>query len=346
MESRRSFFKKITLGTGLAAAGLGPTILSATPSRKYPIIGHGNFQYRLKQDWGTQNPNKIPVKDCHEMVQVRDGRLFMLTNHTRNNILIYNRSGKVLDTWTIGASGAHGLTLSDEGGEEFLYITDSENHQVFKTDLSGNVLMEIGFPSMVHEIESAGKWKPTETAIAPNGDIYIADGYGTNLIVQYNSKGEYIRHFGGKGRDAGKFDCAHGVTLDTRRGTPELLITSRTANEFQRLTLEGEHLETISLPGCWICRPVIRGTNLYFATIVTKSWYEYDGMIAVLDENNQVVSLPGGSEPQYEGGKLLPPTSDLTSFMNPHDVCIDQDENIYVPQWYSGRTYPVMLERV
>ena len=46
------------------------------------------------------------------------------------------------------------------------------------------------------------------------------------------------------------------------------------------------------LPGYWMCRPVIKGDNLYFAIINTYNWWNYDGMIAVLDKNNKVVSLP------------------------------------------------------
>ena len=39
-------------------------------------------------------------------------------------------------------------------------------------------------------------------------------------------------------------------------------------------------------------------------------------------------------------------TYDQNTFFNPHDVCIDNDENIYVPQWNSGKTYPLKLTRV
>ncbi len=310
------------------------------------LIGHGDFKYRVNASWGIQDPSRIPVRDCHEMVQDKNGRLILLTNHIKNNVIIYDPSGKVIDTWTVNASGAHGLTLVQEGGEEFLFITDEKENKVLKTDMKGEILMEINYPRMISDYEKSEQWKPTETAVNSKGEIYIADGYGLNYIVQYTAEGEYIRHWGGIGDGANQFDCCHGITIDNRSGKEELLITSRTNQEFKRFTLDGEYLETIPLPGCWICRPVIKGDNIYFAVIVTKSWFNYDGMIAVLDKYNRVVSLPGGSTPSFDGNELKEPVSDDVTFMNPHDVCVDNDLNLYVPQWYSGRTYPIKLERV
>jgi len=51
----------------------------------------------------------------------------------------------------------------------------------------------------------------------PNGDIYVGDGYGSSYILQYNSKGEYIRTFGGPGKEAGQLLCPHGIILGRAR---------------------------------------------------------------------------------------------------------------------------------
>ncbi|RIA08612.1 hypothetical protein OE09_0432 [Flavobacteriaceae bacterium MAR_2010_72] len=357
--NRRSFIKS---SAALAASGLilpniltscetkteAPAIIGKAEKENH-IIGHGDFKYKLNKDWGTQNMQKTPVMDCHEMVQDKSGRLILATNHPKNNIIFYDRSGKVLKTWTLGLTGTHGLTISDEGGEEFLYITSNVEHKVYKTDLNGKVILEINYPKETGKYLEDGLWfNPTETTVAPNGNFYVADGYGHNYILEYDQKGNVVNMFGGKGDGDEHFDCCHGITLDDRdKSNPTLLITSRSQQEFKRFTLDGKHIETIIMPGCWICRPVIKGDNLYFAVIVTKSWYVYDGCLAVLDKNNKVLSFPGAlSAPEYKEGILQQPEYDDFSFLSPHDVCIDQDENIFVPQWNSGRTYPLMLERV
>ena len=147
----------------------------------------------------------------------------------------------------------------------------------------------------------AGKaFKPTETAIASNGDIYVADGYGTNLIFHFNPKGQLKNVFGGSDH----FNCCHGIVVDDRNGREELLITSRANKEFQRWSMKGEHLSTRRLPGLEICRPIISGDFTMFAVIVTNSWWQYDGMVAILDRDFDVVSLPGGSGPTNPTGLL------------------------------------------
>lgn len=95
---------------------------------KSPVYGHNNMRYRMDTEWGNLNPQKYPVKDCHEMVQITKGRIVLLTNETKNNILIYNKSGRLLQSWGHEFPGGHGLTLADENGSEFLFITDTAKH--------------------------------------------------------------------------------------------------------------------------------------------------------------------------------------------------------------------------
>lgn len=344
---RRQFLRKTTLATGMTLSSFQYIFpITGKTVEENPIVGHGDYQYRVDKKWGIQDPSQFPVNDCHEMVLDKRNRIFMTTTHPKNNILIYDRGGKILASWGTEYPGAHGLTLSDEGGEEFLFITDPDTHKVCKTTLKGRKILELNTPKEIPDYKRKSQFKPTETAIAPNGDIYVADGYGLDFIIHYDAKGNYIRHFGGKGEGDQHFDCCHGITLDTRDGNNSLLITSRTANCFKRFSLTGEHLETYEMPSCYICRPVLKNGLLYFAVIVTQDWGTYDGMLAVLNQENKVISFPGGTAPVYKKQQLIPPIYDKQTFFNPHDVCIDGDENIYVPQWNSGKTYPLKLSRV
>jgi DNA-binding beta-propeller fold protein YncE len=217
VHSRRKFIQKT--GALLACSAIFPTIIINKSYARTSgiVIGHGSHRYEVIERWGLLDSGKNPVNDCHEMVEDAEGRLLMLTNDTRNNILIYDKSGKLLDSWGTSYPGGHGLTISNEGKEQFLFITDTERNQVIKTDLKGKEILKFEYPKETGVYDYPDQFVPTETAVNPeNGDVYIADGYGLNCIIQYNSKGQYIRHFGGRGSADEKFDCCHGIIIDKR----------------------------------------------------------------------------------------------------------------------------------
>lgn len=65
------------------------------------VIGHGDYRYKVNKEWGSLDPNRYPVNDCHEMVMDKKERIILLTNEPRNNILIYDKSGRLLENWTL-----------------------------------------------------------------------------------------------------------------------------------------------------------------------------------------------------------------------------------------------------
>ena len=346
-----------------AGAIVIPPFYIGNPMRKLgnQIIGHGDFKYRVHKEWGDLDPARTPVKNCHEMVMDAKGRLIMVGDETKNNILIYDKSGKLLDFWGIRYESGHGLSIWDAGGEEYLFICDTKGTMI-KTTLYGRELLEIGHPSTCGAYAENDKFSPTETAIAANGDIYIADGYGSCYELQYTQRGEFIRKIGaGKGDGVEQFQTAHGVCIDDRNSAnPTLLVTSRAHNCFKRFTLDGKYLETLYYPGAFVCRPVIDGENLY-AGVCWSSKIKFvagdrnshpytnnpnSGFVTILDKNNKVLSNPGGTNPKYIDGQLQLMLQDQPIFNHCHDVCIDEDKNIYVCQWNANNTYPIKLERV
>lgn len=355
LTNRRDFIKTTSVASiGLAVTPASAfTILPSKPKLSSEVIGHGDFKYRVEKGWSDLDPKKHPIKNCHEMVMDSRKRLFMLTDHPKNNILIYDKSGKLLNSWTLNFKGAHGLSIHDENGTEYLYITDPKKGKVVKTTLNGKVIFEFDSPNKTGVYNKFQKYKPTETAVAPNGDIYIADGYGSQFILQYNYKGEFIRKFGGDSfLQAHKFKQAHGVAIDDRDpNNPTLLCSARIKNEFKRFTLDGKYIESYYIPGAFISRPVIDDDMLYSGVCFGMEEGNYNmkmnrGFVTILDKENKVVSNPGGSKPKYKKGKLDLILQDEPVFKNCHDVCVDNDKNLYVCQWNSGGVYPYKLHRI
>jgi predicted phosphatase len=314
---------------------------------KGPVYGHNKMRYRMDAKWGELNPSVNPVKDCHEMVQDSKGRILLLTNETKNNVLVYNKSGKLLDSWGHDFPGAHGLTLHRANGEDFLFITDTVKHEVYKTTINGQLLQTIDYPQETGHYPKKEAFVPTETTVLDNGDFYIADGYGLQYIMHYDANGKLKNVFGGKGTGKENLDNAHGITVDTRQTPATLLITDRTRNCFKRFSMDGKLLEVIELTGACVCRPVIHRNNLYAAVLRSPDLKaEGTGFVTVLDNNNKVVSNIGGTEPVYQNNELQPLRQAEKIFIHPHDVCVDNDENLYVAQWNSGKVYPYKFKRV
>jgi peptidylamidoglycolate lyase len=339
---RRNFVKSSTL----SAFGLIIT-KDLFSNSKAPVYGHNEMTYTLNTQWGALNPEKTPVNDCHEMVQDAKGRILLLTNETKNNVIIYNKSGSYIESWGTDFPGAHGLTIQNTGKEDFLFITDTAKHQVYKTTIDGKILLKIDAPADIPVYQKKEAFVPTETAVLENGEFYIADGYGAQHILHYDEKGILKNLFGGKGEGDEFLDNAHGICIDYRKTTPTLIITDRTRNAFKRFSLDGKLMEIIHLPGACVCRPVIKGDYLYAAVLRSPSLSEADsGFVTILNKENKVVSNVGGSAPKYENGKLNPLSQAEKIFRNPHDVCVDDEGSIYVAQWASGKVYPYKFTRV
>lgn len=370
MRTRRSFMKKTALASGAAMTvpAFGFNIVTGKKKAEETILGHGDYKYKLKKNWTSISPVRNPILNCHEMVMDSKGRLIMIGDHTDNNILIFDKSGKLLDYWGTSYPGGHGLTLSKEGEEDFLFLSDSgwylnkkgkwihHNGRVTKTTLEGTVLFDIGHPQTIGVYKPGDLFCPTEIATGPNGDIYVADGYGKDYILQYNLNGEYIRHWGGHDNDDTNYNLknAHGVAIDYRnKNNPLVVCTSRSENCFKFFTLDGKYVKTVHLPNMFVCRPVFDGQNLYAGVCWSKpsddgpfSWKEHTGFVTIL-EGDTVVSNPGGTEPDYREGKLQPSyqLADKPIYHG-HDVCVDEDKNLYICQWNANKTAPLKLERV
>ena len=198
MPTRRHFLHGLTTA---AAATWSQTLRAAPDPAKDTLIGHGSHRYRVIKDWVTPGQGRNhPILNCHEMVQVKDGRLFMVGDHSHNQLLIFKPDGTILDSWGAAWPGDHGLSYANENGEEFLFVTDSglwksgsggyrQTGRVAKIGLDGKEIFSISHPMTVGAYEPDQFFNPTETAIAPNGDIYIADGYGSQFVLQYDAKG-------------------------------------------------------------------------------------------------------------------------------------------------------------
>ena len=75
-------------------------------AKSTPIVGDEHFRYRVDHNWCKSDTRQFPVNNCHEMVVDRLGRLILLTDHPSSNILIFEPTGKIIESWSLGLKSA------------------------------------------------------------------------------------------------------------------------------------------------------------------------------------------------------------------------------------------------
>ena len=334
-SSRREILRRI--GTGLSA----PLLLNVTAKSgtAKPVLGTGEHTYEATHNWG-QLPADIQYGNTHGVCEDSQGFIYIhhtvaATSESVDSMVVFDPSGKFVKSWGREfCGGAHGLHIQREGSNEFLYLCDTKRAVVVKTTLNGEEVFSLGYPKEAAPYAAPGpdgkplKYSPTNLAVGPNGDIYVADGYGSSYINQYTQTGKYIRTFGGPGKKAGKLRCPHGIVFDNRDvAKPLLIVADRTNQRLQRFTLTGEHID------------FIEGTTApcYFdfdsnGDVVVPDLF---ARVTLLDRNNQFIMHLGddSQSPYMQTRKLTRDHFTPGKFVCPHGACFDHLRNIYVVEW-------------
>ena len=348
-HSRRSFLRSgLSAATGTSVASIAsfgfPNILAAD----IPVLGHGRFRYRVVPGWGDLGA-ETPVNDCHGLVVDREGHIILFTNETRNNVIVYDRKGRLVHKWGTQFPGAHGLSLVTEGGREVLYLTDLQRHQVIKATPDGKILQEWSLPQNTGKYPKPDEYRPSWTLHLPNGEFFVLDGYGRDYILHYGADGGFKKVFGGAEGGIVHWGPHGGIFDAPRSGEPTLLIAMSDQQHLLRMSTDGRALGTIPLPG-GNPRQIRRVGDHYFVAHLGDNWPKdrnCRGFISILDASLRVVSNVGGTAPEYDSdGKLRPMAHLEELFQHPHDLAVDAEGSLYVAQFASGRTYPIKLERV
>ena len=342
--TRREF-----LTAAAAAPLISPIILGAQDKAgtKAPVLGSGAHTYEAIHDWG-ELPAGLKWGNTHGVVEDSQGRIHVhhtvhATSERADTIVVFDAGGRFVRSWGADLRGvAHGLHIRREGRDEFLYLTANATNPrivpppamqavVLKTTLAGEIVWKIQGPPDVPQYRPGAdgavpRYNPTNVAIAPNGDVYVSDGYGSSYVNQYNSRGEHIRTFGGRGAGAGQLAEPHGIWVDTRPQAPVLVVADRRNNRLQLFTLGGEHIDFVTgfrLPCHFDERQ---------GTVVIP---DLDGRVTLIGRDNQVLLHLGDSNP---GGKYPLRTQPRDRFVPgeficPHGACFDHEGNIFVVEW-------------
>lgn len=327
--NRRKFLKKA--GAAAVAGAVAPYVLASDKAgTRLPILGEGEYQYEAIHDWGELPPGHV-YGNTHGVAVDSQGLVHI--KHTvgagakiPDAVVVFDADGKFVRSWGKEyKGGAHGLHLSREGGQEFFYMCDPKRHLFAKHTHDGQELWRQWAPEACPGYAAPDDFCPTNTAIAPNGDFYIADGYGKSYIHQYDRNASYIRSFAGKGSAPGKTDCPHGLMVDLRGSQPSLVVADRTNRRLQYFTLDGQHQSFVTNDMRAPCHFHARGDLMVVPDLEAR--------VLLVDKNNQMLACLGQG-PGYKGLRDKP-RSYFTpgQFVAPHSAYFDHEGNIFVVEW-------------
>jgi len=222
------------LRVGLAALALAVAALGdGTPLL---IQAQTPAPYRLVENWGRL-PEGRTYGQVPGMAIDGDGRVFVF-HRNEPNVVELDASGRVLKSWGEGMFvWPHGIRVDRNG---FLWITDGRGRdgrgqQVFKYTREGQLLMTLGRAGVSGEGPDTFNG-PTDVAVAPNGDIFVADGHVNSRIVKFTPDGTFIKAWGRRGTGPGEFDIPHTIFFDSQG---RLLVGDRTNKRIQIFDQEG-----------------------------------------------------------------------------------------------------------
>ncbi|MDG2381693.1 MAG: peptidase [Pirellulaceae bacterium] len=344
--NRREFLA--TAAVGAVSAGLAtPAIVTAKKTDGKVVVGKDDYQYEVSHDW-AKLPDKYHWQTTHNVALDRDGFLYVIhegrvEEPDHPSIFVFDPSGQFVRAFGKQfQGGGHGIEVREEDGQQYLYVCAYQQVKSFaKLDLNGETVWEKFAPmdsglyakgedTKPEKIWGRDRFMPTNFAFLPNGDFFLADGYGSFYIHRYDKNGEWQSCFGGPGEGQGKFNTPHGLWIDDRgQGDPTLVVTDRAHHTVQLLDLDGNHLQT--LEGYGLPANVDSHKGLLLVP-------ELMARVTLLGPDNQVVARLGDDSQRIQDDEGLQIRGDESRwnsgrFVHPHDACFDGHGNIFVAEW-------------
>jgi DNA-binding beta-propeller fold protein YncE len=214
VQSRESFAAPSrpspAAAVGVLAANDSPP--TATPRATPVILGQGDYRYQVVEGWGELPPGYTYRDGAAVCVDSKDN--VYVFNRGAHPVIVFDREGRFLRSWgeDVGFVNAHGAAT---GPDDMLYLTDDFGAAVRKCTPQGKVVLTIGTPGKPAPRFSGDPFnRCTHTALSPQGDIYVSDGYQNARVHKYSPGGKLLFSWGEPGTGEGQFNLVHNIACD------------------------------------------------------------------------------------------------------------------------------------
>ena len=310
----------------LVALSLAAVVsFSGCASRPLTFTATKELKYAVVPNFFDAKPDGQAIGACHGALLIDKAGNYYVTTDTKRGILVFSPAGKFLRSF--GPSHLHGAELREENGVEYIYGARPSQHQVLKLTLAGAQVWDINYPTEAGIYKDAKGFNPCAVTVGPDGSIFVADGYGANYVLKFDADRKFVKAFGGKGAEEGKFNTCHGIALDTRGAKPLLLVANRNNNRVEHWDLDGNFVKVIQKDLRQPAAVHIRGEYAVFP--------ELQGRVTVLNKDGSIAAQVGDNpDAKQRANYGLPADQWKDGICNsPHGASMDKDGNLLVAEW-------------
>ena len=279
----------------------------------------------------TPPPGMTTIGDTHGDIAVSPaGEIYVsVQGGDRPGIQVYSEQGRYLRNVPGAPPDLHGFIIARAPDRNFyIYGVSRLAQEIIQLKLDGARALTIPASAIPAQYKKDDKQaiNLTGIAVAPNGDIYVTDGYGLDFIHRFDKAGKYLASFGGKAAPW-NFDTCHKIAIDSRFSPVRLICTDRRHDRLVHMDLEGRVLGEfgwgLRLPSAL----AIRGDELAVGELM--------GRVSLLDKNGHITAVIGTNDnvEEIRTNKAPPQIWQPDRFYAPHGVTYDAKGNLLVSEF-------------
>ena len=293
----------------------------------FAVVGlaAADIAYEFVPNALTPPPGKETIGNGHGEIAVDSaGNIYVSVEDQESGLQVYGPDGKFLRYVPKAPKSLHGFVIRKDGDQEVIYAAVLNESRVLKLKLDGTVLLEI--PKSAFPADKGGL-KLTGLDVAPNGDIYVVDGYGKSWIFVFDKDGKLKSTFGGPVAPW-NLNNTHKLFVDNRFTPARLFLCDRGNNRVMHLALDGSIIGVIQDKD--LRRP---SSASFHGDLVCIA--EIAGRVSVLDKDGKTVAQLGTNDTQGQTNTpgVKPADWKDNVVTSPHGITFDGKGNILETEW-------------
>jgi hypothetical protein len=295
-------------------------------------VNAATIDFKTVPDWLKLPEGRPALGNQHGDVAVSSkGEVYVSVQDPMAGLQVFGQDGKFLRNVPDAPSDFHGFVIRKQPDGEFLFGSRLREQTIVKMTLDGKVVMTIPAAAIPDEFKTrnarSGQLALALTGldVAPNGDLYVTDGYASDYIHRFDKNGKYLTSFGGK-KEPYNFSTLHKLTMDTRFQPVRIIACDRANNRVVHLSLDGQFLGVVA-----------RDLLLPAAITISGDYAivgELKGQVTILDKSGAVVSRLGTYTGEGAGGNQLKPEFWKPGIVvSPHGVAVNDRGDLFVSEF-------------